>query len=127
MTRTVPPEWASHRAIWVGFPSHVELWEDDLAEAQREAAALARALAGPGGERVRLMADGEAAAKVARGLIEGTTIELLPGHFGDIWLRDTGPIFVGPAAAAFRFNGWGGKYVLPGDDSVAEQLAAAAE
>jgi agmatine deiminase len=127
MALTVPPEWAPHRAIWVGFPSHAELWEDDLAAAQGEAAALACALAGPGGERVRLMVDGEAAARAARALIEGTSIELLPGHFGDIWLRDTGPIFVGPSAAAFRFNGWGGKYVLPGDDSVAEQLAAAAD
>jgi agmatine deiminase len=128
MTPTVPAEWAPHRAIWIGFPSHAELWEDDLAAAQGEAAALVRALAGAGGERVRLMVDGEAAARAAKALLAGVVgIELLPGHFGDIWLRDTGPIFVGPAAAAFRFNGWGGKYVLPGDDSVAEQLAAAAE
>ncbi len=126
-TAAVPPEWAPHRAIWVGFPSHATLWEDDLAAAQGEAAALARALAEAGGERVRLMVDGERAAVAARGLLAGVAgIELLPGHFGDIWLRDTGPIFTGPSAAAFRFNGWGGKYVLPGDDSVAEQLAAAA-
>jgi agmatine deiminase len=124
---SVPAEWAPHRAIWVGFPSHPELWEDDLAPAQAEVAALVRALAGPGGERVRLLTDGEAAAKAARTLLDGVAgVEFLPGHFGDIWLRDTGPIFVGPAAAAFRFNGWGGKYVLPGDDSVAEQLAAVA-
>ena len=127
MSATVPAEWSPHRAIWVGFPSHPELWEDDLEAAQSEAAALARALGGPGGERVRLMIDGEAAATAARALLEGADgVELLPGHFGDIWLRDTGPIFVGPSAAAFQFNGWGGKYILPGDDSVAEQLAAAA-
>jgi agmatine deiminase len=126
-TAAVPAEWAQHRAIWIGFPSHAELWEDDLEAAQGEAAALVRALAGSGGERVRVMVDGEAAAGTARALLEGVAgVELLPGHFGDIWLRDTGPIFAGPAAAAFRFNGWGGKYVLPGDDSVAEQLAAAA-
>jgi agmatine deiminase len=128
MTPTVPAEWAPHRAIWIGFPSHAELWEDDLEAAQGEAATLVRALAGTGGERVRLMVDGEAAARAAKALLAGVSgVELLPGRFGDIWLRDTGPIFVGPAAAAFRFNGWGGKYVLPGDDSVAEQLAAAAE
>jgi agmatine deiminase len=76
---------------------------------------------------VRLMTDGEAAAKAARTLLADVpAVEFVPGHFGDIWLRDTGPIFVGPSAPAFRFNGWGGKYVLPGDDSVAEQLAAAA-
>ena len=127
MTVTVPAEWAPHRAIWIGFPSHAELWEDDLEAAQGEAAALVRALAGPGGERVRVMVDGEAAARAAKArLADVAGWELLPGHFGDIWLRDTGPIFTDAAATAFRFNGWGGKYVLPGDDSVAEQLAAAA-
>ena len=126
MTRPVPPEWAPHRAIWVGFPSHPELWEADLEPAQAEAAALAGALAGPGGERVRLMVCGEAAADAAVRLL-GDTVEIVRGRFGDIWLRDTGPIFVSPAeAVAFRFNGWGGKYVLAGDETVAEQIAAAA-
>ncbi len=126
-TPTVPAEWAPHRALWIGFPSHAELWEADLEAAQGEAAALVRALAQSGGERVRVMVCGEAAAEAAKArLADVAGWELLPGEFGDIWLRDTGPIFVGPAAAAFRFNGWGGKYVLPGDDSVAEQLAAAA-
>jgi agmatine deiminase len=126
MTDPVPAEWSPHRAIWVGFPSHAELWEDDLEPAQGEAAALANALAGPGGERVRLMVRGEAAADAARRLCD-RAIEIVLGRFGDIWLRDTGPIFLGPAAAVgFRFNGWGGKYVLEGDDAVADQIATAA-
>ena len=54
MDFTVPAEWAPHRAMWLGFPSHADLWETDLDAAQAEVAALARALAGPGGERVRL-------------------------------------------------------------------------
>jgi agmatine deiminase len=114
--------------MWLGFPSHADLWEDDLAAAQAEVAALARALAGPGGERVRLMTghpDGEAAARDLLGGVDG--IEIVPGRFGDIWLRDTGPIFFGPGrAAAFRFNGWGGKYALEHDDTVAAQIGAAA-
>ena len=127
MTFTVPAEWAPHRAMWLGFPSHADLWEDDLAAAQAEVAALARALAGPGGERVRLMTghpDGEAAARAMLGDVAG--VEIVPGQFGDIWLRDTGPIFAGGKAHAFRFNGWGGKYELEHDDTVAAQIAAAA-
>ena len=127
----VPAEWSPHGAFWVGFPSHGELWEDDLAPAQDEVAALCRALAGPGRERVRVLAAGEAGMAGAADRLAGVTgVELVRGEFGDVWLRDTGPIFLkrGEAQEAhgFRFNGWGGKYVLEGDDAVAEQLAAAA-
>jgi agmatine deiminase len=131
MSLTQPAEWSPHRAMWLGFPSHADLWEDDLAAAQAEVAALARALAGPGGERVRLLVRGEAAVGAARALLgEGHGVEIARAQFGDIWLRDTGPIFVKrgeeTVAQAFRFNGWGGKYVLDDDDLVAEQIAAGA-
>jgi agmatine deiminase len=134
-TLTVPAEWSPHRALWLGFPSHGEVWLDDLTAAQFEVAALARALAGPGAERVRMMVAGDAAEGAARALLEGVAgVEIVRGQFGDIWLRDTGPIFVhgggagghGPACAGFAFNGWGGKYEMEGDDTVAEQIAAAA-
>ena len=129
MTPTVPAEWAPHRAMWVGFPSHAELWQEDLDQAQDEVAALARALAGPGGERVRLMVVGDEAEAAARARLGDTAVEIVRGQFGDIWLRDTGPIFTetagGAVAAGFKFNGWGGKYQLEGDDIVAEQIAAA--
>ena len=130
MKVVVPAEWAPHRAMWLGFPSHAELWQEDLPAAQAEVAALARALAGPGGERVRLLAgsaQGEADARRMLGDVAG--IEIVPGAFGDIWLRDTGPIFArgpeGLQAQGFRFNGWGGKYELEHDDTVAGQIANA--
>ncbi|MBA4012438.1 MAG: agmatine deiminase [Phenylobacterium sp.] len=130
MTVLVPAEWAPHRAMWLGFPSHEDLWEDDLPQAQEEVAALARALAGPGAERVRLLtgsAAGEADARRLLGDVAG--IEIVPGRFGDIWLRDTGPIFAksggADVAQGFQFNGWGGKYQLDHDDEVAAQIATA--
>ena len=128
MSRTVPAEWSPHRAMWLGFPSHEDLWEDNLAPAQDEVEALARALAGPGGERVRLMTGSDAGEAEARRRLDGVAgVEIVPGRFGDVWLRDTGPIFLGPdACVGFRFNGWGGKYDLPHDDEVVAQVAGAA-
>ena len=129
MTFAVPAEWAPHRAMWLGFPSHAELWEENLEPARREVADLARALAGPGRERVRLMVFGDDGVKSAARLLKGVAgVEIVAGQFGDIWIRDTGPIFLAGSAraAAFRVNGWGGKYVLEGDDAVADQIAAAA-
>lgn len=124
MTHPVPAEWTKHRAMWVGFPSHADLWQDNLADAQAEVAALVRALAMTGGETVRLLVHGDEAMAAARGLLgDVPDVEIVAGRFGDIWLRDTGPIVVGGRAIVFRFNGWGGKYVLPDDDTVGRQIA----
>ena len=128
MTAYIPAEWSPHRAMWVGWPSHGELWEDNLEPAQAEVEALVRALAGPGREQVRLMVGNDEALAGARARFEGVDgVTVVAGRFGDIWLRDTGPIFGAGSrtANAFRFNGWGGKYDLPHDDEVADQIGAA--
>jgi agmatine deiminase len=126
--RLIPAEWAPHQAMWVGWPSHADLWEDNLEPAQAEVDGLVRALAGPGGEQVRLMTGDPASLEAARRRfadVDGVTV--VDGRFGDIWLRDTGPIFDSEGDAnGFEFNGWGGKYDLEHDDTVAEQIALAA-
>jgi agmatine deiminase len=123
-----PAEWAPHESVWIGFPSHEELWEDDLEPARGEVTAFARAVhAGGKGERVVLVAADEASADRARELA-GDTADVIVEPFGDIWLRDTAPIIVtgtkGRAATDFGFNWWGGKYELPGDESIGARLAA---
>jgi len=121
------PEWAPHEAVWIGFPSDPELWLADLKAAQHEVAAFAAAVRSKGrGEQVWLVASHEDSAAVARGLAPFAKVIVEP--FGDIWLRDTGPIVLGSGsereAQGFRFNGWGGRYELAGDDSIGERLAA---
>ncbi|MDP1026811.1 agmatine deiminase family protein [Sphingomonas sp. KR1UV-12] len=120
-----PAEWSAHAAVWIGFPSHAELWQDDLEPAREEVAAFARAIHAEGrGETVVLVCADSEAADAARALAPFADIEVQP--FGDIWLRDTGPIVTGDGSARlFRFNGWGGKYDLPGDDTVGARLAEA--
>ena len=123
MPHPPPPEWNPHVAVWIGFPSHPELWADDLNPAREEVAAFARAVHADGrGERVLLVAADEEAAAAAHALAPFATVVVEP--FGDIWLRDTGPIIDGDGhARLFAFNGWGGKYDLPGDETVGGRLA----
>jgi agmatine deiminase len=120
------PEWAPHEGVWIGFPSDPQLWLGDLKPAQREVAAFAEAVhAGGNGEKIWLVAAHEGAAKSARRLCPFAEVVVEP--FGDIWLRDTGPIVLGSGkerrAQGFGFNGWGGKYELEGDGDVGERLA----
>jgi agmatine deiminase len=126
MTRPPLPEWAPHEAVWIGFPSDPELWLADLKPAEAEVAAFAAAVhAGGKGETVRLVAAHDGAASAARRLAPFAEVVVEP--FGDIWLRDTGPIVLGGGkvrrAACFRFNGWGGKYELDGDQDIGLRLA----
>ncbi|MDQ3074535.1 MAG: agmatine deiminase family protein [Pseudomonadota bacterium] len=129
MTTPPPPEWAPHEAVWIGFPSDAELWEDDLIPAQFEVVGFAKAIHADGaGEAVWLVAANDAVAAKARQLAPFARV--IVEQFGDIWLRDTGAILIGNGATrraqGFRFNGWGDKYDLQGDDSIGERLAAAA-
>jgi agmatine deiminase len=126
MTQPPLPEWTPHEAVWIGFPSDPELWLGDLKEAEREVAAFAKAVhAGGKGEKVWLVAAHEGAAESAKKL--APFADVVVEKFGDIWLRDTGPIVLGNAknrwAQGFGFNGWGGKYDLEGDEDIGERLA----
>jgi agmatine deiminase len=58
---------------------------------------------------------------------EAVTIE--ERVYGDVWLRDTGPLVVADGKGArraqlFGFNGWGNKYLMPGDQEIGATLAA---
>ena len=129
MVRPPLPEWAPHEAVWIGFPSDPELWLGDLKPAEREVAAFAQAVQAKGhGEKVRLVAAHDGAAESARQLAPFAEVIVEP--FGDIWLRDTGPLVLGSGkqrrAQGFGFNGWGGKYELDGDQDIGQRLAAEA-
>jgi agmatine deiminase len=129
MTKPAPrllPEWARHRAIWTAWPHDAAEWGGDLAAPRAEIAALVRALSG-GDHVCVLVAAGEAEVSARAALAESAA--LVPARYGDSWLRDTGPIFArgadgARAALGFRVNGWGGKFVMAGDDEVAGQIAA---
>lgn len=129
-------EWAPHKLVYLAWPSAADLWLENLAAAQEEFIAFCKAVADldeagkPRGERMKVLVstlkDGFEAEKRFQGL--PVTIELQP--FGDIWLRDTAPLFLKnesgeKAFARTAFNGWGGKYNLPHDPDLALRIGQA--
>ena len=130
-------EWAPHESVWLAWPTHAELWEDLLPAAQAEFCALATAIADidPATKKARgerldvLVASDEAKLSAERKLAGlGANFHAIP--YGDIWLRDSAPVFVNSAngsraAVRFGFNGWGEKYVLPHDAEISEKIARA--
>jgi agmatine deiminase len=128
MTHRMPAEWAEQEWIWIGFPAAADLWEDDLEPAQAQVAAFANAIAETGQE-VRLVVRDDASEAAARELAH-PSIRFERHPYGDIWLRDTGPLTLLDSAGAraarrFGFNGWGGKYLLDGDRETGPSLIAA--
>lgn len=130
MPRRQPAEWEQHSAVVTAWPSAADLWEENLEPARAEVADLVRAIADGGrGERVVLLAASDEACASASSARLGAGVDVVPMPFGDIWLRDTGPLVVADdagaaSAVAFRFNGWGGKYVLEHDAEVAGRVAS---
>lgn len=126
----VPPEWAPQSAIWVGWPHIRGEWGAAFEGARAEIAAFIRALAPVTPVRV---ACGSREAYTSAwltldDLAAAGHVQLHTVLAGDIWLRDTGPVLSRrgetPEALAFQFNGWGGKYVMPGDTHTAQAIAS---
>jgi len=129
MTVRMPAEWAEQEWIWIGFPHDASLWLEDLVPAQEQIAAFANAVAETG-QQVRLVVRDATNEMRARELVSGSVVTERHAY-GDIWLRDSGPLVVFDAsgrriARRFRFNGWGGKYEMEGDQEVGGTLAEAA-
>lgn len=122
----VPAEWSPQSRLWTCWPSHPALWPGALLQSARnELTALVQALSS--GTRCTVLAHGDEAQGSARAHL-GEKAEVIPARFGDIWLRDTGPVFLSPTRCLrFDTNGWGGKYVYEFDDEVGDTVAALSE
>ena len=122
----LPPEWHPQDWLWIGFPHDADEWPGILARAQEQIAAFANAVA-ESGQPVRLLVRDAANEMRARALTSAA-VTLERRHYGDVWLRDTGPLVVTDgaerAARRFAFNGWGGKFLMDGDQTIGAQLAA---
>ena len=122
----LPPEWHPQDWLWIGFPHDPDEWPGVLARAQEQIAAFANAVA-ESRQPVRLIVRDAANEARARSLV-GANIGIERRVYGDIWLRDTGPLVVADAhrnrsARRFGFNGWGGKYLMRGDATIGTELA----
>lgn len=122
MSILMPPEWAKQEWLWIGFPHLAEEWPGYLEAAQEQIAAFASAVA-ESGQEVRLLVRDEANEARARSLVSNK-VSLERRVYGDVWLRDTGPL-VRADGTALRcsFNGWGEKYEMPGDQTIGAEIA----
>lgn len=121
---TVPFEGDPQQSVWTAWPAHADLWQARLPDARAEVAAMIRALAP---QPVSLLVATDEAEASARALLDGLPVTLHRQAYGDIWLRDTLPVFTRHpdgrvGSVRFRFDGWGRKYQLPGDDDLSARV-----
>lgn len=121
----LPAEWEPQEWLWIGFPHEPDEWGEAFAPAQEEIAGFANAVA-ESGQAVRLLVRDAANEARARALVSGA-VTLERRAYGDIWLRDTGPIVLHRDGERIGvrpgFNGWGRKYEMPGDETIGAELA----
>jgi len=121
----MPDEGAQHAATWMAFGADEEIWGARLQAGARAALAeIARAIAQY--EPVNMLVRPEEYAVAAR--LCGDKVKLIEATMDDLWLRDTGPVFVKMAngeraAVSFNFNGWGNKQPHADDARLAKLIA----
>nr|WP_235916095.1 agmatine deiminase family protein [Spelaeibacter cavernicola] len=124
---TMPDEGDPHKRTWMAFGASEDIWGAELLpDVRRNLATIAQTIARF--EPVTMLVRQEDLDE-ARTLV-GPTVDLVVAPLDDLWMRDTGPVFVkgnGTAAALnFNFNGWGDKQEHAQDAKVAQFVCSQA-
>ncbi|MEM7111173.1 MAG: agmatine deiminase family protein [Chloroflexota bacterium] len=121
----MPDENEPHKRTWMAFGASAGVWGRELLpEVQENLATIALTIAQY--EPVSMLVR-EDEYDLARELV-GSSVELIVSPLDDLWMRDTGPLFVltedgDQAAVDFNFNGWGEKQDYSRDAKVANFVA----
>jgi agmatine deiminase len=123
-----PPEWHEQEAVWTAWPYLQNEWPY-ITESQKEFIKFCEMISRFGKQALHIAFPSDQIFSEVQSSFDG--ISFIPHimKYGDSWFRDTGPIFVtdqdgNPMSLCFSFNGWGGKYVMPGDKEVAKAIAS---
>ncbi|WP_086661683.1 agmatine deiminase family protein [Lentzea kentuckyensis] len=124
-TWLMPEEGEPHARTWMAFAANERIWGRDLApRVKRDLATIATTIARFEPVSMLVRADD---LEQARSLIGSANVELVTAELDDLWMRDTGPVFVRERGAVdFNFNGWGGKQEHRRDAKVAAFVAGRA-
>lgn len=121
----MPDESEPHRRTWMAFGASKKIWGRRLLpEVQRNLANIALSISEY--EPVSMLVR-ESDLATAKSLM-GSKIDLVVCPLDDLWIRDTGPVFVvneedQKKAIDFNFNGWGEKQDFYNDGKVAAFVA----
>lgn len=122
----MPAESARHSHTLMAFPSMESAESTQHLEAlQFEVTNIANTISGF--EPVHLYAREELISQ-AKSMVT-TNVSVKPATLTELWVRDSGPVFVQDlltnkrTAVKFNFNYWGGKLPSIGDENVATQIA----
>ncbi|MGB7815836.1 MAG: agmatine deiminase family protein [Methylotenera sp.] len=121
----MPDEADPHIRTWMAFGASKAIWGAKLLpEVQRNLATIANTVARFEPVSMLVRQNDYALAKK----LVSPTVELLVSPLDDLWMRDTGAVFVineqgEKAAVDFNFNGWGEKQTFSQDAKVAGFIA----
>jgi agmatine deiminase len=113
-----------HAQTFMAWPARRRVWGVDLAAVRRDVAELAQVIARF--EPVVILACDDQAEHARHACGARVGLEVVPIPVDDLWMRDTGPIFVhtggGLAGVDANFNGWGRKQIHTRDAQVARRV-----
>ncbi len=122
----MPEEGDLHTRTWMAFGASERIWGRKLLRrVQKDLANIALVIANY--EPVTMLVR-KADLELAESLTEGQ-VELIVCELDDLWIRDTGPVFVtnhegSKRALDFNFNGWGNKQKHENDAKLAKFIAS---
>ncbi len=136
----MPAEWEPHAATWMAWPYSDRLWLGYLESVRSDFAGLVRAISRF--EPAHLLVRDEETERDARSRLAGCDVTFHRHPYNDVWLRDSGPIFVkrnggiAPvvpgafgeiAPVDWEFNGWGNKFPAELDNAIPKFVAGILE